>query len=301
MHQYLRHLANFARIVEAGSMKAASDLIGLAPSGLSDSVKILENRVGSPLLVRHKDGVTPTSEGERIYDAAEGIVALLDEALQTKDGDALSGPCRLSIPTEVANFAMAPVIGQLAAQHPGLKLSIFAEDEVVDHARFGRDYFLRIASKPRDQEGLRVLWTAKVTAILVASSKFVKEHQKDNIDDLSKIPLITNAKSKTSNSYPLQNPKGSISFGQTTVVSQPTTSLSLATQGAGATACLDFCAADAIHHGQVRHILAHRFAVPVSVNLLTPHKRSRRLDGPVVDAFQSMIKKDLKLTLETRT
>jgi len=195
MHQYLRHLANFARIVEAGSMKAASDLIGLAPSGLSDSVKILENRVGSPLLVRHKDGVTPTSEGERIYDAAEGIVALLDEALQTKDGDALSGPCRLSIPTEVANFAMAPVIGQLAAQHPGLKLSIFAEDEVVDHARFGRDYFLRIASKPRDQEGLRVLWTAKVTAILVASSKFVKEHQKDNIDDLSKIPLITNAKS----------------------------------------------------------------------------------------------------------
>ena len=82
MHSYLRHLANFARIVEAGSLKAASDHLGTAPSGLSDSVKILEMRYGSALLERHRGGMRPTSQGEDVYAHARTIVDALHQVFE---------------------------------------------------------------------------------------------------------------------------------------------------------------------------------------------------------------------------
>lgn len=279
MHHYLRHLANFARIVEAGSLRAASELIGTAPSGLSDSVRILETKIGAPLLIRHRTGVSPTSEGERVYAAACEIVDRLDEVIGPTAQNSLSGPCRLSIPTEVANTSLSEGLALLAMQHPGLEVSIFAEDELVDHSRFGRDYFLRFAPGAPQYEGLRTLWTGQTEAILVTSPS--------GGEDLSSMTGIFPTGSKAPHVFNLKDPKADLPFEKTLFASQPGTRLAFAKQGLGVTACLEICARAAIEKGELVRVLPNRFALTISIDLLTPHKRKRALDGAMVSFVEA--------------
>jgi len=289
MHGYLRHLANFARIVEAGSMKSASDALGVAPSGLSDSVKVLENRFGTALLIRHKSGVTPTTEGERIYQAAAGIVDLLNEALGTESSDDLVGTCRLSVPTEVASTCIGLSIKYLSERHPDLDVKIFAEDEFIDYSRFARDYFLRIAATLKESEGLRTIWTGRATAILVASTQLVSEDDAEDVAKLAKLSAIVGTERKPPFGYSLSNPKSRIVFSKAIGVSHPAAQLNLALQGHGVTGCLDICAAAHMQSGQLRRVLSGRFSIPLHIALMTPHRRKTPYDAAMVDAMKCLV------------
>lgn len=285
MHSYLRHLANFARIVEAGSMKSASDVLGIAPSGLSESVKVLESRFGTALLIRHKAGVTPTTEGERVYASASGIVDLLNEALGSDETEDLVQTCRLSVPTEVASTCLGPVLRHLAAKHPNLSLKVFAEDEFIDQSRFARDYFIRIASKFAPDEELRTIWTGKANAILVASTSLISAEDAETPERVAALPAIVGAERKPPFGYPLQAPKGRVTFKNVTGASTPAAQLALASQGLGVTGCLDICAAASIRAGTLRQVLSQRFEVPLEIRLMTPHRRKMRADTEMAAAM----------------
>jgi len=287
MNHYLRHLANFARIVEAGSMRAAAELLGTAPSGLSDSVRILENRLGAPLLMRHKSGVTPTSEGERVYASASEIVDLLDEALGASESKTLSGPCRISVPTEIAYTRFGVALAHLAKAHPEVQASLFAEDDIVDHHRFGRDYFLRLTGGAKDYDGLRKLWSGQVHAVLVASPSLLSPEAARDPDRVKAHPVIMGVGRRPPYDFTLKapsTPQSTLTFERATFASHPSARLALAIQGLGVTGCLDVCARAAIDTGQLVEVLPEAFHRPVSAELFTPHKRPRRLDDPVVMA-----------------
>lgn len=289
MHSYLRHLANFARVVEAGSMKSASDALGISPSGLSESVKLLENRFGTALLIRHKSGVTPTTEGERVYASASGIVDLMYEALGPEDSGALDQTCRISIPTEVANTCFGSVVRHLVKHHPRLSLKIFAEDDFIDHSRFARDYFLRIAPSFSQDQELRTIWKGQAHAILVGSADLISEEAAKTVERIAELPAIIGTKRKSPIGYPLSNPKGSVTCATAIGVSHPSAQLALASQGLGVTGCLDICAAEMIRKGVLRRVLADRFEVPLEVRLMTPHRRKMRSDAALQEAMALLI------------
>lgn len=284
MHGYLKHLANFARIVEAGSMKSASELLGTAPSGLSDSVRILETRIGAPLLVRHRHGVTPTSEGERIYAAASGIVDLLTEALGPEEGGVVAGPCRLSVPTEVAETIMADGLRWLSEAYPALEVTVFAEDEIVDHSRFGRDFFLRISDMPQREVGLRQVWAGETRAILVAAAALVPEAERDTPEAIAKLPAIRGPGQRDPRVLRLQSPEAGLRCAGVHTVSTPSARLSFARQGLGVTPCLAACAAPSLADGTLAQVLPDRLDFGVSVRLLTPHHRPGAVE-PVIAAL----------------
>ena len=54
----------FARVVDAGSFSEASRTLGQSPSAVSKQIARLEDSVGVRLLVRSKNGVTLTDEGQ---------------------------------------------------------------------------------------------------------------------------------------------------------------------------------------------------------------------------------------------
>lgn len=284
MHGYLRHLANFARIVEAGSMKSASDVLGIAPSGLSESVRVLEARAGTALLIRHKAGVTPTTEGERIYRSASGIVDLMNEAIGAPETADLEGTCRLSVPTEIAGTCLQGTLHHLRQAHPKLDLKIYAEDALIDHSRFSRDYFLRVAPKSAADDSMRTIWTGAATAILVAAADLIPEVEAEDPAEVKKRPVLIGADRKAPFSYPLTGPEGRIVFQSGIGVSHPALQLSLAEQGFGVTGCLDICAAAALDRGRLRRVLKDRFAVPLQIRLMTPHRRKSHFDAAISEA-----------------
>ena len=56
----LKQLRYLAKVVEAGSITRAAELLGVAQPALGQQIRLLEEELGVPLLVRHSRGVRTT-------------------------------------------------------------------------------------------------------------------------------------------------------------------------------------------------------------------------------------------------
>ena len=67
-------------VVDAGSLTAAADQLGVAQPALGLQIRNLEADLGMSLLVRHSRGVEPTPAGELLHRHAVAILQSLDDA-----------------------------------------------------------------------------------------------------------------------------------------------------------------------------------------------------------------------------
>ena len=169
MHGYLRHLANFAYVVEAGSITSAARRLDISPSVISESVKILETRIGEPLLERRRNGAVPTTRGAALAEEANTIVQSLDRALGPADGQNLTGRVRISLPGEIAEACAPGAMRSLNQTAPSVAVDLFVEDKLEDHTRFARDLYLRVGPA-RDYDQFKTLWTMPIPIVQIASS-----------------------------------------------------------------------------------------------------------------------------------
>lgn len=70
-------LLQFCYIVETGSMSKASKLSGISLSGLSKSMKILQEDLSINLLIQQGRGIQVTKDGEIFYQKALGVIDAL--------------------------------------------------------------------------------------------------------------------------------------------------------------------------------------------------------------------------------
>ena len=69
-----RLLTQLAIIVELGSVTKAARKLNVTQPTLSRSIKIMEDRVGGPLLRRERFGVSPTEIGRRLAEEGRRIL-----------------------------------------------------------------------------------------------------------------------------------------------------------------------------------------------------------------------------------
>jgi molybdate transport repressor ModE-like protein len=68
----------FDETVRAGSIRRASETLGLAPSSISRQIALMEHEMGTTLLERSAGGVTPTHAGRMVADYARTIILEYD-------------------------------------------------------------------------------------------------------------------------------------------------------------------------------------------------------------------------------
>ena len=73
----------FIEVVETGSITKAAKSLGYSQPGISYMIDSLEKEIGFPLLVRSKENVQPTKDGERILFHCRQIVNAEDDLLET--------------------------------------------------------------------------------------------------------------------------------------------------------------------------------------------------------------------------
>lgn len=73
----------FIEVVETGSITKAAKNLGYSQPGISYMIDSLEKEIGFPLLIRSKDNVQPTKDGERILYHCKQIVNNEDDLLET--------------------------------------------------------------------------------------------------------------------------------------------------------------------------------------------------------------------------
>ncbi|VEG27118.1 LysR family transcriptional regulator [Actinomyces howellii] len=116
----------------AGGVVAASDLLRLTPSAISQQIKLLERETGVRVLDRTPTGAVLTEAGRVLAEAAERIEAELTAArrsLASIDSSAPSGTVLVGSFATALRALLLPLVVSLEVDHPGLELVV---EEVVD-------------------------------------------------------------------------------------------------------------------------------------------------------------------------
>lgn len=122
----LRQLRYFVAAVEEGSITRAAELYHVAPTALSQQLKLLEEDFGVPLLERHARGVTPTPRGEELYRRGRQILGMVSQTEAELSGSAprTLRVVRLGITPAIARMIAGHAIMGLAQALPGVELQI---------------------------------------------------------------------------------------------------------------------------------------------------------------------------------
>jgi DNA-binding transcriptional LysR family regulator len=169
----LNRLAVFVAVIEAGSLTAAAERLGIAKTMVSTHMQRLEAEVGASLLVRTTRRVSVTEAGTALYEASRQILNIADEALQAVEqgGGALRGTLRVATPVDYGTIVVAPVLAALRQQHPALNIELVSNDRLVNLLAEGIDVAIRVGRLADSSH--RAVKISSFVRWLVASPAFV--------------------------------------------------------------------------------------------------------------------------------
>ena len=138
-------LVAFVQVAESLSFSAAAARMGLTPSAVSQSIRLLETRVGIALFTRTTRSVRLTEAGERYLERVRPAVVELDEA-----ADALArtdarptGTLRLNLPRVAHMVVLQPMLRKFLDAYPELSIELSIDSALVDLVEGGFDAGIR--------------------------------------------------------------------------------------------------------------------------------------------------------------
>jgi DNA-binding transcriptional LysR family regulator len=140
MRDELSLLSAFLTVAEHRSFTRAAKQLNISTSGLSHSIRRLEEQIGVRLLTRTTRSVSPTDAGEQLLAHLRPALADIRGTLTTLSGLQTKpvGRVRLLCP-RLAKTVLAPKLGQFARNYPGIVLEVITDDSRVDPVAAGFD------------------------------------------------------------------------------------------------------------------------------------------------------------------
>lgn len=139
----------FTVVARRAGFSAAAEELGVSPAYVTKRIRLLEQVLGTPLLLRTTRRVTVTEAGERVYRHALQVLDELDHLVQAV-GHAREQPRGLLRVCSSFGFGrrrVAPAISALVAQHPGLQVRFEVLDRLVDPVAEGYDLDVRVGDE----------------------------------------------------------------------------------------------------------------------------------------------------------
>ena len=136
--QQLRHLL---AAVQYGNLLQAAEKIHISQSGLSRSIKSLEERLGVPLLIRKSKGVEPTIFGLSLIKRARVIineVARSIEEIRAIEASRI-GEVTIGITQNYSHYMIPDVIADLTKSKPDVRINMISGSfgELVEKVKIG--------------------------------------------------------------------------------------------------------------------------------------------------------------------
>ena len=143
----------FARVVEAGSFSEASRALGQSPSAVSKQIARLEDSVGVRLLIRSKNGVTLTGEGQAFYERCAEIRRGIDaaEELVVSFSDHPKGILHVAATVAFGKSQILPVLPSFLANYPDVQVSVDLSDTAPNFSQDQVDVAVLFTEQIQDQ------------------------------------------------------------------------------------------------------------------------------------------------------
>ncbi len=171
-------LAALGAVIEQGGFDRAAQVLGLSQSAVSQRIKLLETRVGQPVLIR-ANPPEPTEMGRRLLNHVQQV-RLLESDLGDliPDLDECSSTQRLRVALNADSLATwwAPAIGAFCARQP-LLLDLLVEDQDVGLKRMrAGEVAACLCAVERPVAGARSLALGSMRYRALASPDFLQRH-----------------------------------------------------------------------------------------------------------------------------
>ena len=140
-------LSAFVAVAELSSFTGAAARLQVSPSAVSQSIRVLEQRLGVALLNRSTRSVGLTEAGARYLERIAAPLRELHAAAEDLGGDAdrPSGLLRLNVARAAYMTVMRPAITAFLQAHPDIQVEMVIENGVVDIITRGFDAGLRFS------------------------------------------------------------------------------------------------------------------------------------------------------------
>ncbi|MBS7543994.1 LysR family transcriptional regulator [Ancylobacter oerskovii] len=181
------------RVLEAvgrlGSLTAAAHELGLSQPAVSYTVRILEQQLGTSLLLRGHRGSTLSPAGERLHRAASAAVAELDAGARAIRRMSRRPVVRLYTDYGFASFWMMPRVAQFRQVRPDTEVHIIASAAADPGTDEAEDVAVLFGARPDFGEGATLLFEECVYP--VCSPQFAARHGlADNPRRIVELPLL---------------------------------------------------------------------------------------------------------------
>ncbi|WP_438280161.1 LysR family transcriptional regulator ArgP [Pseudomonas alabamensis] len=187
-------LAALAAVIEQGGFERAAQVLGLSQSAVSQRVKLLEARVGQPVLVRATPP-QPTDVGRQLLNHVQQV-RLLERDLQRQvpalDAEGMPERMRIALNADSLATWWAGAVGPFCAAQ-SLLLELVVEDQDVGLRRMkAGEVAACLCGSERPVAGARCLPLGAMRYRAVASPAFMTRHFPSGFDKarLSRLPAI---------------------------------------------------------------------------------------------------------------
>lgn len=185
----------FCAVVRTGNMSAAARELYISQPAVSMSIRQLEDRMGSPLLVRTAKGVYPTAEGKLLYTYLEQALGLI-QAAEEKYYQMVHmemGELKISAnDTVISNFLMR-YLEQYHKLYPDIiiKVTNKTTEESLRLLRSGAVDMCFVNLPVSDTEDLEIIPCMEIHDVLVGGEKYRRLTEKGiDLKDLPDYPLM---------------------------------------------------------------------------------------------------------------
>jgi LysR family transcriptional regulator, nitrogen assimilation regulatory protein len=122
----LRQLRYFVSVVDAGSITRACDSLHVVQSAVSHQLRLLEQELGSSLLLRTGLGVSPTPSGIALYSHARTILRQVEDAKSCVafEESHITGAVAIGIAGSTSQLCAVPILAAVRATYPNVTLSV---------------------------------------------------------------------------------------------------------------------------------------------------------------------------------
>lgn len=185
----LNHLSAFEASARLGSFTNAAKEMGVSQPAISQSVRKLEDAIGTKLFHRRHRIITLTDAGEMLKNdvsqSFERILATVRHLQNQRRGNHVT----LSVSTAFANYWMVPRLQDFHLQHPDIDLRVQTTNMDLDLAQEGIS--LAIWRGNGTWAGYGSTLIAKESLMAVASPAWQENHGRiDDIETLKAAQLI---------------------------------------------------------------------------------------------------------------
>jgi DNA-binding transcriptional LysR family regulator len=178
----------FLALARSRTVGVAARSLKIDASTVSRRLVTLEEALGAALFERGRDGIAATAAAEQLLPVAEEIEQSVARFANQADGleREAAGVVRITCPPDVAEVVLAPLLPELFAAHPALRVTLAPGESVLDLTRREADLALRTV---RPQSGDLVM-TRLTTArwVLVAAPELAR--RLGTVRDFGTVPWV---------------------------------------------------------------------------------------------------------------